>query len=286
MPESKQEEEKPKNSLQDPTVEVTKSMRILAALAMKDASTPQKIAIFFGYGIIGLGIIGLWIPPFQALKQLIILALIAVVLIIILFFAVRRYGEVGKGDTGRPASPPLLPLPPYKADRLKTMLEETRKEAFKFLRRNNQVLSDNDVRANIFFPVCDASGKQNKNKLKIYSDLYCKMDSPEEREITFKPKQGATGRVFTDGQRRVVQRLPSGSGDWEDVYNITDKLAAIIHPDLKWIISMPLIGTDKKPIGVVNVDGLRCEFPTDVLSTCMRNLTNHMSIMNQLLIFG
>jgi len=276
MPKIKQKEGNHNNWLQDVLSKAIQFVTEIATIAMKNATPSQKRVIFVCYGIIVAGIIAIGVPPYLAWKEILALVFLVVSLLTVLFLPRR----------GKPPLPPLFPLPPYKADKLKTMLEETRKEAFKFLRRNNQVLSDNDVRANIFFPVCDASGKQNKNKLKIYSDLYCMMDSPKEREITFKPKQGATGRVFADGQRRVVQRLPSGNGDWEAVYNITDKQATIIHPDLKWIISMPLLGADKKPIGVVNVDGLRCQFPPGVLSKCMRNLTNHMSIMNQLLIFG
>lgn len=287
MSEDKEKKKKDpsKTNFWDVIIQAIRSNTVIAAILMKGAGRRQIVA-YSCYATVLVGIVALAIPPYQTAKQLVVLAFVALFLITALILVARRYGELEQESVGRTTLPSLLPLPTYKADKLKTMLEETRKEAFEFLRRNDRKLSDTDVRANIFFPVCDAAGKLNGNKLRIYSVMYCNMDNPLERGITFKPKQGATGRVFADGQRRVVQRLQSTDGDWEATYNINRKLAALIHPDLKWIISMPLMAADRKPVGVVNVDGLRVQFPSDILSLCMRDLTNHISIMNQLLIFG
>lgn len=168
-------------------------------------------------------------------------------------------------------------------NRLRTIFADTRNIAFDFLKSKNTVVTDNDVRANIFFPEYDSPTDPKQYKLKICPGLHLKMDYPPELNICFQPNQGATGNVFVSGLARVAQRLISGTGDWDDLYNITDDLAETIHPDLKWIISMPLQVAGGKPMGVVNVDGLRCQFPNDILYECMFKLTTNVMVMSNVL---
>lgn len=288
MPEGEQEHKRKKIWRADIN-EALRSNRVIAALAMRGATPLQRIVVYICYGVISLGLILLCVPPYQAWKQILGLVLIMVFLGIVLFRVVLRYKDLSKPPPesitpGGQQKPPRLSISELKHERLRKILEETRKAACEFLESKNPALSDEDVRANIFFPEYDSSGKPNKYKLTIYPGLHLKMDRQRELNIAFKPKQGVTGNVFASGRARVAQRLPSGTGDWDNIYNITDDLAAIIHPELKWITSMPLKSGGSRPIGVMNVDGLRHQFPIDILYECMGKLTSNVIIMSQVII--
>jgi hypothetical protein len=290
MSKGKQKENKRKESTEtapDNAIKnAIKSNTTIAALAMEGATPTQKLVIYCCYGVILLGIIALTVPPYQALKELIALALTVVCLVIVAVFVLSRYRDLSKEPAkippGDQQKPPTFKISTLKRRHLRTILQDVRKVAFEFLEQRDTQLLDDNVRANIFLPEYDASGEPDKYKLKIYPSLHLKMDGPE-LNIIFLPNQGATGNVFASGQPRVAKRLSSGMGDWDDFYNITDKHATTIHPDLKWVISMPLQIAGGKPIGVVNVDGLQCQFSTDVLYECMGKLTLNVMAMSEAL---
>ncbi|MBA7648687.1 hypothetical protein ES703_56475 [subsurface metagenome] len=288
MSEGKEKGKKRKKSSEDIPDKAIKSNAAIAALAMKGATPFQRIVVYCCYGVILLGGIILSVPPYEALKELLAFAFTIVFLGIVAVFVLVRYRDLSRvppiTPTTTTATPQWQPLPTFKFEKLRTMLEETRKVAFEFLKSKSPELSDDDVRANIFYPEYDSSGKPDKYTLKIYPGLHCKMDYGPELQITFKPEQGATGRVFASEKACVAQRLSSDSGDWDDTFNVTDDLAKIIHPDLKWVISMPLKGTGNKPIGVMNVDGLKHHFPIDALYECMVKLTSNVIIMGHVVV--
>lgn len=286
MSKGKQKEKKHKKIWQGIVIEAIKSNTTIAALAMKGATPSQRIVVYCCYGVILITIITLSVPPYEVFKELVALAFAILFLVIVAGFVLLRYRDL---STVMPptttAIPYWQPLPTFKFEKLRAMLEETRKIAFEFLKSEKPELSDDDVRANIFYPEYNSSGKLDKYELKIYRGLHFKMDYDPELQITFKPEQGATGKVFASGQACVAKRLPSDIGDWDDTFNITDDLAAAIHPALKWVISMPLKGeSNNKPIGVVNVDGLRHHLLIDLLYKCMVKLTNNVIIMSQVVV--
>ncbi len=260
----------------------------IAALAMKGAKPPQRLLVYVCYGIILIVVTVLAIPPYESGKQLIASGAGVLCLFVAFIMVLRRYRELSEGSV------PLL-VPPERGpqtvqlsnvvhERVGVALEDARRAAYGFLREKKPNLSDDQVRANIFFPDYGPSGDLRKYVLKICPGLHRKMDQPREVEITFEPGQGATGKVFESRQARVTQRLDSGSEDWDEVYDITDELAARIHPDLKWIISMPLKDEDGKSIGVMNIDGLRHQLPLDVLYECMAKVTIHVIFIARLVI--
>lgn len=270
-------------------VNAVKSNEATAALAMKGAKPWQKVIVYCCYGVILIGIIVLLVPPYEASKQVATASLVIPSLVIVAFLVLVRYRTLtseppSAGTTVTPTSV-WQPLPTFKFEKLRTMLEDTRKVAFNFLKSRQPALLDDDVRANIFYPKYDYPDKPKKYTLKIYPGLHRKMERDEELGITFKPKQGATGMVFDSRKACVAKKLSSDTGGWDATFNITEDLAKIIHPDLKWIISMPLQTDGNKPIGVMNVDGLKYDFPNDVLNDCMvRLLTQNVIIMSQIVI--
>jgi len=77
------------------------------------------------------------------------------------------------------------------------------------------------------------------------------MKNPSEWKIRFMPGQGSVGTCFNEGQTRVTLD--------KHFINVED-IKPLIDPNLKWILSIPIMkeGTKEKyPIGVLNIDCLK-----------------------------
>ena len=247
------------------------SNRAIAALAMKGATPREKRLVYGCSGIILLCIIVLGIPPYETRKQLAAFLAAVCSLAFILIKVGNRYSQ-GSGSTVSPVpevppvvGPPQLSEAVYGA--VRDQLGEARAAVFDFLKKKNPALTDQQVRANIFLPHYGSTNPDDYTLL-IYEGLHFNMELSGERGIILKPDQGATGKVFKVGRARSTLRNPSGPGEWDDEYKINEELAKIIHPDLQWIISMPLKNESKKSIGVLNIDGLHEIFNVDVLNDC------------------
>lgn len=101
------------------------------------------------------------------------------------------------------------------------------------------------VRSNIF-------GKDEGDNLKMITDLTFQMDRTEELSISMPIGYGSTGRCFNSSEPNIAIL----ENDWgKDV--IEDEELRKVHPDLKWIISVPVLGGEPlRPAWVLNVDGL------------------------------
>lgn len=247
---------------------------VVAAAAMRGASGWQKFVVFACYLIGSITLVVLFVPPYEALKQLIAGGAAVLCIFVAMMFVIWHYQHLsGKGVAPDHRAVPdddfNVVLSVSDLEKIRNVLEDTRKAAYDFLRDKNADLLDKNVRANIFFP----EGKQGDYCLRIRSGLHLKMNHEPELKIVLKPDQGVTSQAFKSGQPQVARRIRAGSGDsaggWDSTHHITKDLEKIIHRDLEWIISMPLKrGGGGKCIGVMNVDGLVCEFDTDVLFDC------------------
>lgn len=107
------------------------------------------------------------------------------------------------------------------------------------------------VRANLF-------GISRDNKLSILKVLTHHMEQAEELELVLEIGQGSTGVAFTTGRPNIAVLRT----DWGTA-SIPDSLLSKVHPDLRWIISVPVFAdASGKPMWIFNVDGLR--EPADV----------------------
>lgn len=125
--------------------------------------------------------------------------------------------------------------------RIREMLMAAAKEVAK---RFN--LSSDLVRSNLF-------GRDRHDRLRMITDLSYQMNHPSELTIEIPVGYGSTGRCFKTCQPNIAVK----EDDWgKDV--IEDAELRKVHPDLKWIISVPVLGRAKpaQPIWVMNVDGL------------------------------
>lgn len=259
----------------------------LAALAMDGASGWQRFTVFACYVIGTLALVIVFMPPYEANKQLCAGGGSASLIFIAMMFVISRYRKLtnmGHPELEESASlpPPAdIKLSPAEREKVQDVLKNARQEAFDFLHALNSSLLDQHVRGNIFFPEYGPSGKWDDYCLKIRSGLHINMNSEAEIAIVLRPKQGATGLVFHSGDPRVARKLdPNSTSGWEETHRITPDLEKILDKDLQWVISMPLKGDGGRCIGVLNVDGLVHEFTNDQLLDCMKKLTPYPFIID------
>lgn len=102
------------------------------------------------------------------------------------------------------------------------------------------------VRANLF-------GEDNHDRMKMFREFTFNMNREEELAISMPVGYGSTGRCFQSGKPNIAVFRE----DWgKDV--IEDEELLKVHPDLRWIISVPILarGDGVQPFWVLNVDGL------------------------------
>ena len=121
---------------------------------------------------------------------------------------------------------------------------------------NNKFEKEN-IRGNIFIPDCTNAKDGFVFRLYIPTPLRWNMNRPQEWGIRFHPGEGSTGLCFHEGIRRITLRKD---------FMISDEFKDSIQPDLKWIISIPLMSGKDYAIGVLNIDGLVQELSKDVLN--------------------
>ena len=102
------------------------------------------------------------------------------------------------------------------------------------------------VRANLF-------GVSSDSKLSILQGLTHHMDRPEELTLTLEPGQGSTGVAFTKGRPNIAVLR----ADW-GIASIPDSLLSKVHPELRWIVSVPVFAdASRRVMWILNLDGLR-----------------------------
>src|SRR5439155_13970522 len=129
---------------------------------------PQsKLVVYACYIISGVCAIGLGIPPYEAIKQVVFFAILTAAILAAVLTAGRYYRSVTTPQrvTSIATTPlPMLPGWPRLTDlqlsSLAKFLEEIREKAYDFIKREKSSLVDDHVRSNIFFPYHGESGKK------------------------------------------------------------------------------------------------------------------------------
>lgn len=105
----------------------------------------------------------------------------------------------------------------------------------------------NLLRSNLF-------GKDDANNMRMISDLTYNMNWKDEYTISMPVGYGSTGRCFSEGKPNIAIFRKDWGKD-----RLEDEELKKVHPDLRWIISVPVrIGDgETPPIWVMNVDGLK-----------------------------
>ena len=102
-------------------------------------------------------------------------------------------------------------------------------------------------------------------------------------DIRLTLKQGLTGTVFTADEHAVALRIVDGDRDWDSKFNMTEELEKVVHPDLQWILSLPVFDSQKRVMAVLNVDGLVHRFSYDVLFDCVPVLGTDLMLISPFL---
>ncbi|MCJ7646049.1 hypothetical protein MUO65_03980 [bacterium] len=134
-------------------------------------------------------------------------------------------------------------------------------------------LSSNLVRSNLF-------GKDEHNSLRMIRDLMFQMDRFAELTISMPVGYGSTGRCFSTCEPNIAV-LENNWG--KDV--LEDEELKKVHPDLKWIISIPVLGGNEitKPIWVLNVDGLQERKRPDELRSALSQMFKYSKLISLIL---
>ncbi len=100
------------------------------------------------------------------------------------------------------------------------------------------------LRSNIFVPT-------GSGTLKIPRGLHHNMMKADELTIEIPEGYGASGHAFQQ-RTAVIARAKGGWGQ----YVLSPKEMVKLHPDLKWIVSLPIPDSTGNVLGVANVDCL------------------------------
>jgi hypothetical protein len=89
--------------------------------------------------------------------------------------------------------------------------------------------------------------------LQIVPGLTWNLDDPQERQIKISPGQGSAGHAFAAAQPNIA--IYANARDDTSISDTTQRFR--VDPELKWIISIPILDQDKSVLAILNVDGLR-----------------------------
>ena len=174
------------------------------------------------------------------------IAAILFVFTALLAFQWRSAREAGMGDGTKRSKVKLEP------DRLAKSLTQDQKTGVELALQGAVTdvatavqVPDNLVRANLFARI------PNTNKLAMVMGLWHHMDLRKEHTIRIEIGRGSTGNAWARQAASLVV--------WKNGWGVADignnKELKKVHPDLRWIISVPVFA-GMEPVLVLNVDGL------------------------------
>jgi len=287
MPSNKENPEQAPKPVGDPLGGLKDAIKAIAGLGEKDipGATPQQkmfirvvavlsiLALFAAAGF-------LWRGEYLFAFDLIIVAILLPITVFVLLFrkqlsAIAFWQRVV----------PKLPLEPAALDEMSPLLEHIRHSSFNCLQTMNSSLQDRQIRANVF--LADYSKARDGIAFELFmpSELRKNMNHPPEWQLRFKPGEGATGRVFIEGDQRVTRRLPTEEGEWESVFKMSDELKGKVHKDLKWIVSLPLKDpASQGALAVLNIDGLDYDFSDEQITDMLASISKDSLALADLMV--
>lgn len=139
-------------------------------------------------------------------------------------------------------------------------LEDIRNAAHAWLAGRHPVRPE-QVRANVFLPDYLDGQRGVACALRMPEELRIGMKGHPDENISFRPWQGLTGRVFMEQKDLKFAKTspaPDGRELFDDSFELTADQIRSLDPRLRWIVSFPLSvpdGSTRKAAGVLNVDG-------------------------------
>ena len=131
-------------------------------------------------------------------------------------------------------------------------------------------LSSDLVRANLF-------GRADTRCLRMIRELTFQMTHEPEYTIELPVGYGSTGRCFKTGQDNIALL----ENDWGPDF-IEDEQLQKVQPELKWIISVPVLGPGDppEPIWVLNIDGLKEKREAESLGGALSEMYKYSNLIS------
>ncbi len=135
-------------------------------------------------------------------------------------------------------------------------------------------LPENVVRSNLF-------GVDNRDRMKVLKGLTYNMKDSFELTIKIAVGYGSTGRCFKSAKENIAI-FEEGWG--KDL--IEDAEMKKVHPELQWIMSVPVKNEEDRPFWVLNVDGLKERRDDRQLQEALRHLWNYAQMISDIVAKG
>lgn len=179
--------------------------------------------------------------------------------------------DSGAMTTPRDKAENIGQLPDARKTDIRKILKGAAEESAEHL-----VLPVGHVRANLF-------GKFSDGFIRIIDDLTFQMNHPEELTVKMPIGYGSTGRCYETGTPNIAVL----KSDWGP-HALADPEMRKLHPDLKWIVSVPVLSQDstRRPIAVLNVDGIKDRRNENDLKDVLRLLFKWSAVISLLLTPG
>lgn len=110
--------------------------------------------------------------------------------------------------------------------------------------------------------------------LRIVEELTHNMRHAPEMELLIRPGEGSCGTAFDSGDATIAVL----EEDWGEHDLPTSELRKV-HPDLRWVVSIPILGADSNPVGVLNVDGLRHPHDSQALTQVLPRIVPYAKVV-------
>jgi hypothetical protein len=257
----------PQKKSDNPVFDISSIIDSLSSLlkSFKRATITQKgIVVAMGF-FLALGVVLMLMAPSNPPWALVFLYVIP---FLVIFASVHllALNDRSATTTFRCRDVPIYPLKFETRSLISGALKEIREDAFFKLQSRHPGILDTRIRANIFLLVQVEGGNSHKEwRLIIPNDFAINMNHPPERDFQFNIGQGATGIAYKNGNYQLTRRQSAPQKEqWDRVHKMTPELEKMVHNDLKWIVSFPLLkpGTSEA-LGVLNIDGL-VDVPGDI----------------------
>jgi hypothetical protein len=162
-----------------------------------------------------------------------------------------------------------LNLPDETVKELYNLLERVHAEAFTFLSKQGVNVPVNNLRVNIMLPDNRHASFGDVCQLTIPESLHLNMGDSPDVKIKFSLNQGLVGKVYSSSQagiavfkdgvwRRIFIGREEPRNPNEPDFELTESQKRVLPPDLYWVLSMPLLYSDRTgelAMGVLDIDG-------------------------------
>jgi hypothetical protein len=99
--------------------------------------------------------------------------------------------------------------------------------------------------------------------LRVHESFRRDMMGEIDEDLALMPGIGSTGHCFSTHKRRISIKHEK----WDDREGVNNILSKKIHPDLKWLLTYPILDRRKKILAVLNIDCLHFNITEKILDT-------------------